>query len=157
MSFIVFIDADKFKTAIQFFVKITGKVINLEYGFLESRNRLSRISNTDFSNLETTFLKNGYLEFNLEKTLEAPLDPRGRGCMASVLVGWGWGDDYRECYDPIFEIKFEITVLRLQFSRLPYSRLNPPIKIKNAIRKGFQVKVNIFKNSFCVQIISTAT
>jgi len=35
-------------------------------------------------------------------------------------VGWGgvggWGDDYKGCYDPVFEIKFEITVSRFEIT-----------------------------------------
>jgi len=66
-----------------------GKVINLEYGFLESRNRLSR----------NFFLENGNLKKNL-----GPPDPPGV-CVGGGGVG-GMGDDYRGCYgDPVFEIR----------------------------------------------------
>ncbi len=64
-----------------------GKVINLEYGFLESRNRIS----------QNFFLKNGSLEFNLEKPMGALRTSPGAVCVGVGGVGWeGWvGDDYR--------------------------------------------------------------
>jgi len=69
------------------------KFVNLKYGFLKSRNRLSRNFFLENGNLE-----NGHLEFNLERTL-----PPGPPSSFGVGVGY----DYRECYYPVFEIKFE--------------------------------------------------
>jgi len=69
---------------------LLGKVINLEYGYLE----------------------NGNLKFYLKKNLGAPRTPGGE----DVWHVCGVGDDYRECYDPIFEItvsRFEITVFEI--------------------------------------------
>jgi len=66
----------------------------------ESREK-SLISNTDFSNLETFFLEDDNLEFKLEKTLGPRTSP-----------GVGGLDDYRGWYDPVFEIKLDITVSR---------------------------------------------
>jgi len=86
---------------------ISEKVINLEYGLLESRKLLSR----------NLLARNGNLEFNLEKTLgpaqTPPPGPPRPPPPLGVCVG---GECYRGCYGyskPGFEIKFEITVFEI--------------------------------------------
>ncbi len=60
-------------------MNLWGKVVNLEYGLLESQKRLSQ-------NLPS---QNGNLEFNLKKTLGPPLTPPPGcgGCVKGVRVG----------------------------------------------------------------------
>ncbi len=73
------------------------KVIILEYGFLESQNRVSRINleaSRSISNLVGVCVGEG--------------EGLGCGVVVEGVCGvrrWGgeWGHDYWECYDPLFE------------------------------------------------------
>ncbi len=88
------------------------KVINLEYGFLESQKQVSRINLESFSNLVGVWVGVGVC---------------GVFGVCGV-VWWCVGQDYRGCHYPVIEIN--VSFLKTPYSRLTSRLLFPPSRIE---------------------------